>query len=501
MAISVRDVLEKSLLAQAEPQVVAGGAWLDNAVRWAHASERYDVAAFLEGGELILVEGSALFGHLSAGEQERYIDALADMAVSGLVMELVEGLRQVPDALRAHAEERGMPIIGLHARIPFIGACQSVNTLIIRDQILLQQRVDVLSNALRRELLQATSVQQMAATLARVFGEHVAIFDVHGAAVASAGPRIPGSTTLIDVRPRARAPMSIELSQHVRIFDDETRRLIAHVCIQVLERIAMPDASVAMGAALFVGADGTDASDDPLLCEQETRRTLAALGLSGKGGGMWMPFAIGVRSLERNLRRVMTMIERWGEARGVRMIAQLHGSVVWCVAAYAQSGGCVAAEKAGESLLQGVVAELDDVWAVGGRATDEPTVLAGSLAVLRGAVRAHAVPWNTVSSLYDVLPAQCTQAGSVERATRMLQAVMLGDALRADTTLLVTLAAVFDAGGNRTHACETLSIGRQTFYNRLDKVQRHIAVGPDAGRAWSLLLLAASTAVRDNLPW
>lgn len=35
----------------------------ENAVRWAYTQERYDVTEFLVGGEILIIEGSALAEH------------------------------------------------------------------------------------------------------------------------------------------------------------------------------------------------------------------------------------------------------------------------------------------------------------------------------------------------------------------------------------------------------------------------------------------------------
>ena len=116
---------------------------MDRTVRWAYTNERYDIASFLSGGELVIIEGSALLGHMGDDEVIRYVDTLVDAGVAGLAIELVEGVRTVPKAMIARADERGLPVIGMHRRMPFVDLCQSINTSIVKDQLLVQVRLGI----------------------------------------------------------------------------------------------------------------------------------------------------------------------------------------------------------------------------------------------------------------------------------------------------------------------------------------------------------------------
>ena len=64
MVVTVKDMLADGLLSAADPRVEVSGTGLDRTVRWAFANEREDVASFLSGGELLIVEGRSLMtGH------------------------------------------------------------------------------------------------------------------------------------------------------------------------------------------------------------------------------------------------------------------------------------------------------------------------------------------------------------------------------------------------------------------------------------------------------
>ena len=60
MAVTVREVRDDTLVATAEPQVEVAGDSLDKPVRWVFTNEREDVASFLAGGAILVVEWRSL---------------------------------------------------------------------------------------------------------------------------------------------------------------------------------------------------------------------------------------------------------------------------------------------------------------------------------------------------------------------------------------------------------------------------------------------------------
>ena len=120
MAVTVREVLDDALVATAEPQVEVAGDSLDNPVRWVFTNEREDVASFLAGGELLVVEGRSLVA--DGREKKRadeYVKSLVNADIAALMVELVEEVTQLPKMLVKAAKHEGLTIIGLRRRIPF----------------------------------------------------------------------------------------------------------------------------------------------------------------------------------------------------------------------------------------------------------------------------------------------------------------------------------------------------------------------------------------------
>ena len=194
MAVTVREVLDDASVATAEPQVEVVGDSLDNPVRWVFTNEREDVASFLAGGELLVVEGRALVADGREKRADEYVKSLVNADIAALMVELVEEVTQLPKMLVKAAKHEGLTIIGLRRRIPFVDICQSVNTMIVRGQMRMQMQVDVMSTSLRSELAQVSNPKAVADSIANLFGEDVVIFDVDGLEVARAGQNINTAT-------------------------------------------------------------------------------------------------------------------------------------------------------------------------------------------------------------------------------------------------------------------------------------------------------------------
>ena len=122
MAVTVREVLDDALVATAEPQVEVAGDSLDNPVRWVFTNEREDVASFLAGGELLVVEGRSLVADGREKRADEYVKSLVNADIAALMVELVEEVTQLPKMLVKAAKHEGLTIIGLRRRIPFVDA-------------------------------------------------------------------------------------------------------------------------------------------------------------------------------------------------------------------------------------------------------------------------------------------------------------------------------------------------------------------------------------------
>ncbi|MFG1954775.1 PucR family transcriptional regulator [Micromonospora sp. NPDC048830] len=131
---SVREVLALDPVRHGAPRLVAGESGLDRPVRWVHVAEVPDIAPLLRGGDLVLTTGIGLPAD-DAGLRE-FVSALADVGVSGLVVELGRRYASaVPRVMAAAAERRGLPLVELRRATPFVRVTEAVHALIVDAQL------------------------------------------------------------------------------------------------------------------------------------------------------------------------------------------------------------------------------------------------------------------------------------------------------------------------------------------------------------------------------
>ncbi|MFI6763616.1 PucR family transcriptional regulator [Micromonospora sp. NPDC050417] len=134
MLPTVREVLALDPVRHGGPRLVAGEGGLDRFVRWVHAAEVPDIAALLNGGELVLTTGIGL--PTDDAGLRAFIGELAGVGVSGLMVEL--GRRypvSVPRVMIAAAERHGLPLIELRQGTPFVRITEAVHALIVDAQL------------------------------------------------------------------------------------------------------------------------------------------------------------------------------------------------------------------------------------------------------------------------------------------------------------------------------------------------------------------------------
>jgi len=547
MTLTMQDVMADPMFERTAPTVEAGEAGMSGTVRWAYTNERYDIASFLSGGELVIIEGSALLSHMDDNEIIRYVDTLVDAGVAGLAIELVEGVRSVPPAMIAHANTRALPIIGMHRRMPFVDLCQSINTAIVKNQLLVQVRTDALATTMRTRLATARSAQDVAKTLNDIFGESVAIFDSDGLVVAHSGPTIrpadagrPAERTLVlDVRKNGGPLASIEITQRNRLADGQIAEQVSEVIRQVLPAFIQTQPRNAMLAHVLRGP-----ANERHATEQEAgdaAAILQAIGLDSTN--QLVPFVIGMDSVSSSIDAVSRCLSGEGTAtisggdgddeNGVDHIggriggapAQgaeegnivadegivvdvLEGNLLFGLYAASlgstdrgNSGSSASAGKQSDSIagtrLERRLADasaLPGIWCIYGRAVSSVGMLLDECGLLQFAAREMPPAAGTVANLLDAAPKRLLGIERTRDAAGTLQSLMLGDALLGHDSLLRTLEACFDTGGNISKACGLLGIHRQTMYNRLEKIGDMTGVSKDDCMAWPLLLCAAKLA-------
>src|SRR5579872_2762642 len=103
-------------------EVLAGAEGLDRRIEWTHVSELEDPGPWLEGGEMLIVNG---FGIPESGAgQARYVTRLAEHRVVALAV----GLRMPPlqQAMLDAANEVGLPLLRIPKETPFVAVSHLV---------------------------------------------------------------------------------------------------------------------------------------------------------------------------------------------------------------------------------------------------------------------------------------------------------------------------------------------------------------------------------------
>ena len=158
---------------------LAGPDGRDRPVRWVAVSELEDPTPFLDGGELLLSTGMRLPAD-DAAQLEAYVDRLvrADVAAFGLGVGLTHD--EVPPALVAAAEERGLPLLQVPAGTAFIAVSKAVSGLLGVEEYEAITRAFEAQRDLTRAALAARGPAAVAARLARHTGGWVLVLDASG---------------------------------------------------------------------------------------------------------------------------------------------------------------------------------------------------------------------------------------------------------------------------------------------------------------------------------
>ncbi len=134
MALTLREILAFDVLDEAAPEVLTGETGLDRPVRWVHSSEIYEIGPLLSGGELLLTTGLGLAG-ADAGARRHYVRELADRGVAAIAVEVGRSLPEVPYELVDESRRRDLPLVVLRRVVPFIRIAEAANTAIVTEAL------------------------------------------------------------------------------------------------------------------------------------------------------------------------------------------------------------------------------------------------------------------------------------------------------------------------------------------------------------------------------
>ena len=170
---AVSEVLELPAVRDGRPAVRAGAGHLDRPVRWTHAAEIADVARLLRGGELLLTTG-VLLPTDDAG-LAAYVHGLAAVGVTGVMVETGRRFDRLPDAMVQAAEEVGLVLVELTREARFATITEQVHARIVDAQIAELRASDAVHATFTELTVEGASPTEVVRQVSRMTGRPVVL--------------------------------------------------------------------------------------------------------------------------------------------------------------------------------------------------------------------------------------------------------------------------------------------------------------------------------------
>ncbi|MGW2345927.1 PucR family transcriptional regulator [Streptomyces sp. NPDC001661] len=202
--LTVRQILDLDRIAAGQPEVVAGAAHLDRAVRWVHVAEAADVGVMLSGGEMILTTGVLLADDERL--QAEYIDSLHRAEAAALVLGLGRAFPSSPEGMRRAAERHGLPMVVLHRPFPFAELTEEVQSRLVRRKFAAVSLSEGIRTALNSLITSGAPLQALLDEIAAHSGCPVVLANLAHRVLATAGEHPSVDDVLRDWDRIARQP-------------------------------------------------------------------------------------------------------------------------------------------------------------------------------------------------------------------------------------------------------------------------------------------------------
>ncbi len=538
MTVTLAEVLRLETLRRADPEVVAGAEHLERGVRWVHVTELPDIASFLKGGELLLTTGVGLAD--DERERRRYVRELAHVGVAGLVVELGRAFRRIPADMAREAERCGIPLIALHRETRFVEVTEQVHAAIISRKLELLERAEQLGRRFTQLLLRGARLRQIVGHLASVVEGPVVLEDARRRVVEAVAAGPMGKDLLKDwdrhssrghgggdapaVRVVDGSPACAWISVYLR--EEAWGRL--HV-LKVdglpteIDLLGLDRAAAALALALLADretAHFTNEAKALLLSDlgagaietpAEILSRARALGVDLAGRRL---VAIAVEPLRAETRlpigelseheRVRARAALLSEVRagvteaGCTALSALDGDRVLAVLGVPRGGELrEAVDMVGASVYRRVAERVPGlevvVGASGGlRPEGLPRGIeeAGEAAIQarRAGAERTVVHFETVG--LQRLLACLGSRPDFERIIRAELGPLIDHDSRSAVSLLPTLRAYLDLGGNKAETARQLHVDRRTLYHRLARIGALLACDVDDAEVRTRLMIA-----------
>jgi purine catabolism regulator len=442
-------------------ELAAGGAGLDNPIRWVHVSELADPTPWLEGGELLITTGLGV-GDLPQPQRE-YVRRLAAHGLAGLAFGVGLGWTEPPEALVEEAELLGFPIVSVPYEVPFIALTKAIAVQLSNEQLARLERALEVHERLAHAVLEGRGVPALLAILGEHAGCSLALHDESGRLVGDwHGERLGLSEQALELPVVADGEIATlragkqgeELSEYDRLVLHHGQTALA---FELSRRHAVS------AAELRLAGDLLEDLEHDRLDEREIGRRIAAFGLDPQGRYAAILALAAAATPAEELRAAAASAL---DARGARYLSASRRD---------RAAFLVATDDEEEALA--IARELVDTTLgtrVGVGRPAAGAALGRSLLEARAALDAVAGP---VASYHDL--------GSLELLLSLPSATLeafvarvLGPAA-TNTWLLESLTALLDSGCRWSEAADRLGVHRHTLRYRMDRLRQQIGRHPD----------------------
>ncbi len=513
---TLREVIDAHLNA-ADPHVLTAHDRLDTPVEWVHSSEIFEIGPLLAGGELLLTTGLGLAG-LDAGTRRHYVADLADRGVAGLAFETGRSFDAVPEEMISEGSRRRLPIIELRRIVPFIVVCRAANTALVSDEVGQWRARAALDSALHDDLV-GGGIAAMLGHIADAVAGPVVLIDSSGALLAAHGvdddraawrlvDDARGSVA-IEARGREVGRLIAGPSDGSTLSPDSLHALLSLAAGPIGSALKRSDSrGVVAGAQLL----------DDLLASRPLRRADLAARLGNSGIGLTSSTTlVPVAAASPDARMASASLTGAATSLGAGIVHGVVDATAYAVLAVPDN-----TLEAGDDPVGHVAAELDRAGARSGRVTiavgdvisvsdaahgpglalalghglrsaAEQLAIAMDLA-RRGAVRGHVFTARQLAADAAVrhLPAE-QRSDLVE-----LIGPLVDHDRAASTQLVATIDAHLRHGCSATRSAQALHIGRQSLYQRLERIRTLLGFDPAAPEVYASILLAVSAFHADQ---
>ncbi|MDE8649906.1 PucR family transcriptional regulator [Rhodococcus qingshengii] len=161
------------VLAEADPEILAGIDQIDRPVRWLHPAEVTDIAHLLRGDEVVLTTGTNLPDVRE--EVVPYAASLADAGVVGLFVELGRKWTRIPQSVIDAFLSANLVLVALHREVRFATVVEEVGASILDARVEDLRASERIHETFTRLDLESASTEEILNAVIRLCGSPVVL--------------------------------------------------------------------------------------------------------------------------------------------------------------------------------------------------------------------------------------------------------------------------------------------------------------------------------------